>query len=179
MLAARSLAIACLTVAVAVPPAACGSGGEGSEGSGPMSARELQRAIVDVCADEVDRRAEEGDVADHGAFMEAGAAGDQETAIAAADYNADALERVEGDLAALAATDADDAAALEDMARGVEERRRMWADRHDALGSGEVVLATRDDLVSFVGDTTDAGGGWFDGLTHFGVDDGDCGGAVP
>lgn len=167
-----------LVVAAAVLVAGCSSD-DSSGDTGPMAAREIHRQIEVICADELDTRLDGGAAADPGAFLEAGARADDESAIDAAAYNIEALDRLAGEVAELDAAGGADSRALADAVAALEERQGTWQDRYDQLSSGSVVLDGDEALLDMVRDGADSTEGWAESLEHFGVDEPDCATVVP
>jgi hypothetical protein len=167
--------------------AACGGDGEtaGAPDSdapgvpdGPLTNRQLHRAIETLCADEVDARTADGPPDD---FLDAAMAGDQDEATAAAAYNVDALDRFVERIRGLEAEDPSDADALAEGVRGIEDRRAVWADREERLSSGELTVDADDDsaLLELVRDGNEGPQRWPDLLEHLDTTEPDCGAAVP
>lgn len=144
----------------------------------PLSTREIQRAIGDLCADEVDIRAEDGPEAESGTWIEAASEGDEEAALAAAGYNAEAVGRMADEVADLEAEDDEDAAALDLAADGLDLRRATWEDRRDRHESSDEEL-DENVMVEMVEEGSSSLEDWIEALGHFDVVRRDCGAAVP
>src|SRR5262245_59717462 len=101
------LALASGVAAVALLAGAC-SGDDDDEGGGnggPLTTRELHRAVEAICADEIDLRTEDGNADQDQSFIQLASDGDVEGATEAAAYNIEAADRMSEAIGRLEATD--------------------------------------------------------------------------
>jgi len=146
----------------------------GAQPTGPLSTRQLARAVVDVCRDEVDAR--ERDHAPE--FLPALVRSDRATVEKATDYNVRALGRVRRALEALTAAEP---APLEKIVTAVRNREAGWRERQRVLrdDGGRYFTGKRADAIRLLRIARPTTNGWASALDDIGVRDQECGKAVP
>ncbi|MGD9694322.1 MAG: hypothetical protein AB7V42_01520 [Thermoleophilia bacterium] len=149
---------------------------------GPLDARALERAVEDACADEVDARTADGSPD----FLRAAADGDLDAALAAASYNRSAMGRMTSRLAPLEASSDDGAEALDAARAAIGKRRATWEARERALRERPDEFFPdppsqnrAQPLLRLIRVGGGPDGGWGDALESLGVQQPDCGLAVP